>query len=145
MAAGHEHPSLISIYKNIHDVKSRDTVLISVFLDAIKSGLWQDQVFKIRLIKEHEARQQAKKNLPYVTVSGVFNDGRSIAGLSAHSGLISMDLDGLGNDLEGVRTLLSKDPYVYACFTSVSGTGLCVLFKIDPSRHKDAFDGIADY
>lgn len=135
----------ISIYKNIHDVKSRDTVLMSVFLDAIKSGKWQDQVFKIRLIKEHEERQQAKKGLPYVTISGIFNDGRSVAGLSAHSGFISMDLDGLGNELEGVRTLLSKDPYVYACFASVSGTGLCVLFKIDPEKHKEAFDAIANY
>ena len=46
---------------------------------------------------------------------------------------------------EGIKTMLSADPYVYACFTSVSGTGLCVLFKIDPDRHLDAFNAIADY
>ena len=135
----------VSIYKNIHDSKSRDTIHLETFLQAIQSGKWQDQVLSIRLIKTHEERQQAKKNLPYVTISGIFNEGRSISGLSAHSGFISMDLDNLGGEVEGVRQLLSNDPYVYACFTSVSGTGLCVLFKIDPEKHREAFDGIADY
>ncbi len=137
--------SSISIYKNIHDVKSKDTVGMEVFLDAIKSGKWQDQVIKIRTIREHEERQVAKKTLPYVTVSGIFADGRSIAGLSAHSGFISMDLDNLGADVEGTRTLLSRDPYVYAVFTSVSGTGLCIIFRINPEKHKESFDSIADY
>ncbi len=135
----------ISIYKNIHDVKSRDTVSLTVFLDAVQSGKWQDQVLKVRTIRDHEERQVAKKALPSVTISGIFADGRSVAGLSNHSGFISMDLDGLGADVEGTRMLLSRDPYVYAAFTSVSGTGLCVVFKIDPARHADAFEGIASY
>jgi predicted P-loop ATPase len=135
----------ISIYKNIHDVKSRDTISILIFLDAIQTGKWQDQVLKIRTIKEHDLRQAAKKNLPYVTISGIFAESRSVQGLSAHSGFISMDLDNLGTELEGVRSLLSKDPYVFSCFTSVSGTGLCVLFKIDPEKHREAFDSIASY
>ena len=135
----------ISIYKNIHDTKSRETVHLPVFLLAIQSGKWQDQILKIRTVNDHDERQQAKKALPYVTISGIFNDGRSVAGLSAHSGFISMDLDNLGNEVEATRQLLSNDPYVYACFTSASGTGLCVLFKINPEKHKESFDGIADY
>lgn len=135
----------ISIYKNIHDVNSKQTVDLSVFLDAIQSGKWQDQVLKVRTIKDHDERQQAKKSLPYVTISGIFSENRSVKGLSAHSGFISMDLDNLGSEVEGVRQLLSKDPYVFACFTSCSGTGLCALFKIDPEKHREAFDGIADY
>jgi predicted P-loop ATPase len=135
----------ISIYKNIHDSKSRETIHLETFLQAIQSGKWEDQVNQVRVLKEHDERQSAKKNLPYVTISGIFNDGRSIAGLSAHSGFISMDLDNLNNEVEGTRQLLSNDPYVFACFTSVSGTGLCVLFKIDPDKHKEAFEGIADY
>jgi len=135
----------ISIYKNIHDTKSRDTINLDQFLSAIQSGKWQDQVLKIRTIKEHDARQEAKKNLPYVTISGIFTEQRAIAGLSKHSGFISMDLDKLNSEVEGVRQLLSNDPYVFTCFTSCSGTGLCVLFKIDPEKHREAFDGIADY
>lgn len=139
------HTPSISIYKNIHDTKSRETIQLDKFLNDIQSGKWQDQVLKIRTIKEHDARQEAKKHLPYVTISGIFNEQRAIAGLSKHSGFISMDLDNLGQDVEGVRQLLSNDPYVYACFTSVSGTGLCALFKIDSEKHREAFDGIADY
>lgn len=135
----------ISIYKNIHDTKGRETIHLETFLLGVQSGKWEDQVHAIRLIKDHAARQEAKKKLPYVTISGIFNEGRSNSGLSMHSGVISMDLDGLGNDVEGVRTLLAGDPYVYSVFTSASGTGLCVLFKIDPERHRDAFDGLADY
>lgn len=135
----------ISIYKNIHDTKSRETIHLETFLQAIQSGKWEDQVNMIRIIPEHDLRQSAKKNLPYVTLSGIFNDGRSISGLSAHSGFLGMDIDDLKNDVEGTRQLLSNDPYVYACFTSVSGTGLCVIFRIDPDKHREAFDGIADY
>lgn len=134
----------ISIYKNIHDTKSTDIISLDQFLSEVQSGKWQDQVLKIRTIKEHDERQQAKKGLQYVTISGIFSQ-RSVSGISSHSGFISMDLDNLGSDLEGVRTLLSKDPYVYSCFTSCSGTGLCVLFKIDPEKHSEAFDAIADY
>lgn len=135
----------ISIYKNIHDTKSRDTIGLDIFLDAIQSGKWQDKVLAIRLIKDHDERQQAKKGLPYVTLSGIFGENRSIQGLSAHSGFIGMDIDNLGTDLEGVRSLLIKDPYVYSCFTSCSGTGMCVIFKIDPEKHREAFDGLASY
>lgn len=135
----------ISIYKNIHDTKSNQLINLDEFLSFVQSGKWQDQVLKIRTIREHEQRQQEKKNLPYVTISGIFGEGRSIAGLSKHSGFISMDLDNLNQDVEGVRQLLSSDPYVYSCFTSVSGTGLCVLFRINPDKHREAFDGIADY
>lgn len=135
----------ISIYKNIRDSKSRETISLDVFLLSIQSGQWQDKVLPIRTIKDHNERQSAKEKLPYVTISGIFNDGRSIAGLSNHSGFISMDIDNLNADVEGVRLLLSKDPYVYSAFTSVSGTGLCVIFKIDPQKHKEAFDGIANY
>lgn len=135
----------ISIYKNIHDSKSRDTVHLDTFLNAIQSGKWQDAIFKLRTVKDHDKRQEEKKKLPYVTISGIFNEGRSINGLTNHSGFIGMDIDNLGNEVESTRQLLSKDPYIYSCFTSASGTGLCVIFKIDPERHRDAFDGIADY
>lgn len=135
----------ISIYKNIHDVSSLETIHVTTFLEAIQSGKWQDAVLKIRTIKNHDDRQAAKKSLPYVTISGIFGEGRKIEGLSKHSGLISMDLDGLGTEVEATRQLLSNDPYVFSIFTSASGTGLCVLFKIEPEKHREAFDGIANY
>jgi hypothetical protein len=135
----------ISIYKNIYQNSSTDTVALDIFLDAVQSGKWQDKVLQVRCIKDHEERKKAKEKLPYVTISGRFSATRKAAELSEHSGFISMDIDNIANELEGIRALLKTDPYVYSAFTSVSGTGLCVLFKIDPEKHTEAFEGIADY
>jgi predicted P-loop ATPase len=135
----------ISFYKNIYQNSSTETLPIDIFLSKIQDGEWQDKVLNIRLIKDYENRKKAKEKLPYVTISGIFNGTRKANELSLHSGFISMDIDNIANELEGIRTLLNSDPYVFAAFTSVSGTGLCVLFKIDTDRHLDAFNGIADY
>jgi len=137
--------SAISIYKNIRQNKSTETIPLDIFLDAIRSGKWQDIVFKIRCIQEPSERKIEKEKLPYVTLSGYFGKERRAADISNHSGFIGMDIDNVAQELEGLRNLLSSDPYVYSVFTSVSGTGLCVIFKIDPEKHLDAFNGIADY
>jgi hypothetical protein len=42
----------VSIYKNIRENKSTDTIPIDIFLDYIKTGKWQDQVLKIRCIQD---------------------------------------------------------------------------------------------
>jgi predicted P-loop ATPase len=55
-----------------------------------------------------------------------------------------MDIDKIEN-VEDVKKLLSNDPYTYAAFTSIGGSGLCVIIRIDGSRHLDAFNAIASY
>jgi predicted P-loop ATPase len=134
----------ISIYKNVKQTETSDTVLLSIFLDAVQSGKWQDAVLKIRMIQDEGLRRSAKADLPNVTISGVFGK-RVDNDCKLHSGFIAIDLDNLGNEVEGTRELLKTDPYVYSAFTSVSGTGLCLLVKIDPENHRRAFEGIADY
>ena len=134
----------ISIYKNVKQIESSETVLLNIFLDAIQTGKWQDNVLKVRTIKDKDLRRVAKMELPNVTISGVFGK-RTDSDIKYHSGFIAIDLDDLGNEVESIRELLRTDPYIYACFTSVSGSGLCLILKIDPEKHRDAFDGIADY
>lgn len=137
--------SAISIYKNIRQSKSTDTIALDLFLENIKAGKWQDIVLKIRCIADHTERKTEKEKLPYVTLSGYFGKERKAAEITNHSGFIGMDIDNIAAELEGIRTMLATDPYVYSVFTSVSGTGLCVIFKIDPEKHLDAFNGIAEY
>lgn len=134
----------ISIYPNVKDTKSTKTVLLSIFLDAVQSGRWQDQVLGVRNIQDIELRRAAKSKLPNVTISGVFSERLDNA-CTAHSGFIAIDLDDLGTEVNSTKELLKTDPYVYSCFVSVGGYGLCLLFKIDPEKHREAFDGIADY
>lgn len=61
------------------------------------------------------------------------------------TGLLAMDLDKLGPLIEKVKAKLRQDPYVYAFFESFSGGGLCVIFKVDFARYKEAFEGIREY
>lgn len=113
-----------------------------LFLDSIQNGKWQDHVLPIRAMRSKEERTAAKKKVPYVTVSGVFRE-RNNKGLVEPSGFIAIDIDNV--DPEETKSLLCADRYVYAAFTSISGMGLCVIFRIDPKKHSEAFEGLQQY
>jgi len=132
----------ISYYKNIKDDQDVD-IEINSFLEGIRTGKWQDVVLDIRAAPTKEIRDLKKKTAPLVTVSGSFAARKDDA-LRNHSGFIAIDIDHVEN-IEETRKLLSNDPYTYACFISISGSGLCVISRIDGTRHLDAFNGIASY
>jgi predicted P-loop ATPase len=134
-----------SIYKNIYDNQSTTTLLYETFLEYIKTGKWEDQVHKVRIIKDYAERKKEKEKMPYVTISGFFAQERKASLITAHTGYLAMDIDNIPGELDGTKTMLSADSYVNAIFTSVSGTGLCVIFKIDKDKHKEAFESISDY
>jgi predicted P-loop ATPase len=132
----------ISYYKNIKDDQDVD-IQITSFLEGIRSGRWQDIVLQCRAAPNKEVRDLLKKTAPLVTISGSFAARKDDA-LRSHSGFIAMDIDNVEN-IEETRKQLSADPYTYACFISISGNGLCVIYRIDGTRHLDAFNGIASY
>lgn len=133
---------LISAYENVTDKRDRDTNLED-FLLGIKEGKWQDRVLQVRTIVDHKERAKAKQKCPLVRISGSFS-GQSDKDLRKHSGFIAIDIDSVENP-NAVKELIANDKYVYAAFISISGTGLCLLFKIDGTRHPDSFQGIATY
>jgi predicted P-loop ATPase len=137
--------SVISIYNNIRQTTSKETIDLERFINDIRFGKWEDYVNPIRILKDYEERKKAKLQVPYVTISGYFSAERNAKSITNHSGFIGIDIDNISNELNGIKALLSTDPYVYACFMSISGTGLCVIFKIDGERHLNAFNSIADY
>lgn len=134
----------IGIYQSITDTKGAKEIDLNIFLDHVRSGKWQDLVLPIRAEKDHDKRQLLKKKLPNVTISGTFSE-RKDSSIKTHSGYVAIDLDDLGSDVEGVRKILSNDSYVYSIFTSSSGLGLCVLFSIDGTKHRQAYEGIKFY
>jgi predicted P-loop ATPase len=135
--------SNISLFPHIKVAKNGADIPIDLFLDGIRSGKWQDQVLAIHAIGDDQARRTAKERLPYVTVSGTFSE-RNNAGLLAHSGFICIDIDKVDN-VARVRDLLTQDRFVYSVFVSASGKGLAVIFKITPEKHRESFDGLAEY
>lgn len=126
----------ISLYTNIKQTKGGKEIPVDVMLAYIHDGKWQDDVLAVR------TGRKSKEELPYVTMSGKFAE-RKIAGLLQHSGIICIDIDDI--DVEEVKSLLCCDKYVYSCFTSVSGKGLAVLFKINFEKHNEAFEGLQQY
>lgn len=137
MSTGH-----VSLYINATTAESEEAIEVEQFFENIRSGYWQDIVIPLRAL-QGEARDKAKKKAPCVTLAGMFSQRMDDA-LVEHSGLIGIDIDDLSNP-EEFKHRLKSDPYVYAAFVSIGGKGLCVVFKINPARHRDAFRGISEY
>ncbi len=87
---------------------------------------------------------ELKLKLPAVMWSGQFSR-RSKDGLDLHSGLLVADLDELQPDvLKKARGQLTQDPHVWGLFTSPTGSGLKVVFRVpaDADRHGDSFRAV---
>lgn len=135
---------MITYYeKNIKQTSGGFDVELNSFLEKIKEGTWEDKVNKIRAEKDKVTRQKLKSNLPYVTISGTFNN-RSLKGLKAHSGFICIDIDNIDN-IELLEEQLKKDSYIYSFYRSVSGYGLAVIIKINGSKHNESFLALQEY
>lgn len=134
--------SKISIFNKSNHTKNGKEIPFDVFLQYIQDGKWKDYVLPIRAMKDKSERTAAKKNVPYVTVSGTFNE-RKISGLLKHSGFLAIDVDDV--DPEEVKSLICVDRHVYAAFTSISGRGLCIIFRISAEKHAEAFEGLQEY
>ena len=133
---------LISSYKNIHDKQDID-IEIDSFLEGVQSGRWQDIALEVRNAPTKEIKDLKKKTAPLVTPSGSFSE-RKVDCLRKHSGFIAIDIDNL-DDPAATKERIGADHYFYSVFISISGNGLCLIIKIDGTRHLDAFNGIAAY
>jgi len=133
----------ISIYDRVSNIKSKKTIPFDLFLEAVRDGTWQDIVLPLRALKDKEEREAAKKKAPSVTISGKFNE-RTDNNIETHSGFIGIDIDNV-DDINNLKEIVCCDKYVVSAFTSISGRGLCLIFKINPDRHREAFQGISEY
>lgn len=134
--------AIISLYKRANDTKSESKINIDDFLLYIKDGKWQDYVLPIRAIPDIELRKEEKKKVPCVTLSGEFTE-RKDDSIIRHSGYIGIDIDDC--EPEEMKSILAPDHFIYSIFTSISGTGVCAIFRIDGAKHREAFAGISEY
>jgi hypothetical protein len=133
----------ISIFNRSNHTKNGKEIPFDVFLQYIHDGKWQDVVLPIRAIADKVARDEAKRNIaPCVTVSGLFSE-RKITGLTQHSGYLAIDVDNI--DAEEIKSIVCTDRHVYAAFTSISGRGVCFIFRINGDKHTEAFEGLQEY
>ena len=138
----------VTIFRNIKDTSTPFFRDIESILIRIKEGTSKDLIKQIRSEKNKEVRQELKKNLPAICVSGMFNK-RNDDSITQHSGFICLDFDGYKTkkDMMSEKERLSKDRYVYSVFISPSGNGLKALVKIpkEPNNHKNYFISLERY
>lgn len=116
-----------------------ETITISDFLNLVKFGKYKNQIEKIRVEPDKKRRDELKKLLPAVTISGVFTE-RNQDLLISHSGFIQIDIDHFTD-----KGALITDPYTYAIFKSASGGGLAIIVKINPEKHTESFRWLRNY
>lgn len=134
----------ISLYDKPNFIRSQKEIPFDIFLDGIGNGRWRQEVEVVRALPyKSEAQLNAKKQVTSVTISGKFKERKDDM-LSQHSGYIGIDVDSV-SDINKLKTLLAADRYIVAMFASISGQGLCLVFKINPEKHKEAFRGICEY
>lgn len=133
----------ISAFQSVRDPQPAQIDSINSFLTAVKNGKWKESVEHCRSLQEDHYKE-FKKNMPAVTISGVFEARRADA-LIDHSGFICMDFDNI--DPVKLKERISADPYTYAAFTSLSGRGLAVLIQVKDGvkYHSHYFDLLRDY
>lgn len=137
--------NVITLFANAEATRPQELIEFNEYLYLIKNGHWQDEVITYRAIQDPEDRKAAKRKITAVTPSGEFT-GRGQAGLKNHSGLICIDVDDKDNDnLNDKVKGLKNDPFVYAYHQSLGGLGYAIYFRIEPTKHLDAYLALEKY
>lgn len=159
------NPMKISVFENLNDVTQKGHVVdVDKVLDRIATGSrgLSKQIKAIRKETNAHRYKRLKEKLPQLLFSGQFTipvdkinrrtglqyvSYRDDESLETHSGLIVIDLDHLGKDMDEVKEFFSLDPHVYAFFVSPGGDGLKVVYRIpaDKATHRDSFRAISSY
>lgn len=128
--------------KNIHNGTEKQ---FNVILNNIQKGIYKTQIEALRKLQGDDYKKQ-KNYLPAFTPSGTFTE-RKTSGIKKHSGILSIDIDGLNNpkELQAAKENICADKFVLSVFISPSGTGLKVFIRIDETKHAECFTALQNY
>jgi len=131
--------SKISLFTPAFSKSPSSEITIDEFINNIRFGKWRTEVEAVRNEPDPDKRKLLKQSVSGVTISGTFTQ-RNESSFVAHSSVLCVDIDGYTS-----RDGLLTDPYTYALFSSISNSGLAVLVKIDPNKHKESFRWIQEH
>lgn len=128
----------VTIFKDFQDISKPHYITIDQALERVKVGKSKDKVLEIRnKVAKGEKCDDLKKELPCVLFSAskvrqIINrrdneSYRDDSSVSEHSGLFALDFDKCDVALKIEQ--LKKDPYIYCCYLSASGTGVRALVR----------------
>jgi hypothetical protein len=130
----------ISHFGNCFDTTPVGDIPLYNFYSAVKSGIYAQEVEKIRSCHDPDEKKKLKKSLPCFTISGIFSM-RNAQSLKQHSGRLCLDIDAKHNpqisDWKELRTTLGTWESVEFSSLSVSGKGVFVVTVIlYPEKHQ---------
>lgn len=141
--------AVVSVFKEfINKVEDKP---IEQILQDIKNGTYKKEITAIRTNIDDGNKEVAdtlKKQLLAFTISGTFNNGRSIDKVDKYSQYVILDIDKLSSgQLQEIVNLSHLAPYTYASFISPSGNGLKIIIKVNSSKehHKEAYNQVVEY
>lgn len=134
----------VSFYRNSVDVIGVQTDAETV-LRTFNTQKYYERIIKIRNEKDKKIRDNYKKQLPAVAFSGLFAQRRTDK-LIIHSGILCIDID-TEKDTNNFYLMFSKlyPNSIYSYFTSPSGVGVKILYRINPLKHIDSFMAIDNH
>jgi len=147
---------MITIFDRFSSIGKPYYVPMSSVLKAIKDGKVKEKIERIRQEEDQEVISKLKLELPAVLFSGrfdiaitkkradssVYESYRNDNSLSIHSKFIPFDVDDL-DDIPKFKEDAKRDPYIYALWTSPSGTGVHGLIKIaDGNKHEQHYNAL---
>lgn len=106
---------------------------VETIFNNIKDGIYANQISEYRETLKLDANKasELKKNLPCFTVSGLFEENRTIANLKSYNQLIHLDYDLKDKDkAKEVIEVANNLPYTYCSFISPS-YGVKVFIKTE--------------
>ena len=122
---------------------------LGAILNKIKNGEWAGLVEALRKPDlSKAAKNEFKRRLPALLVSGVSRTGHKTTDIEAHTGLLQLDIDNLGSmKAEQVRDRIGCDPYILAAFVSPSGNGAKAIMRVPDiiDGHRRSFEAAASY
>lgn len=133
----------VSYYKNV--TNSRTPIGSLPITSILFSERVRAKVEALRALPYgSEAFNQAKRQMPCYTPSGVF-EVRNSEGLICHSGVLCVEWDKV-EDVDALKDLLGGLPFIFYAGLSCSGRGVFALIKIaEPTKHRAYFRALADY
>jgi len=142
---------IVTIFPNIENTYQPHHVPVSVVLNRIKNGGNKKRetlstLQKIWQSSDKKEQGKLKGQLPCICFSGKFQK-RNIRGILDHSGLVCLDYDNLGDNLEATKAKIQAIKYTYACFISPRKDGLKIIIKIpkDIGNHGNYVEALGKY
>jgi hypothetical protein len=124
-------------------------VPLCAMLDGIRGGKWKAGVKRIRDIgRNGDGFDKAKGKLPAFSLSATTAGGNKTGDVKAHTGLLQIDIDGVGAvEAPDLRDRIGDDRHILAAWVSPSGDGVKAIMRIpaDVARHKASFEAATDY